>query len=176
MSYEDLYNQINKITGYNFENYIFYWPNDVQKKNGNIKKRNLRSSKKNNNENNNMINKFSIYENEDIIINESNIDKCHDYINFKTNELIIMENYGINQFTPNNIDRCSIYEYNLEIKILKNNKSNNNINYNNLDNIPRIFKVHLLENEDEHLIYNYIYKYLELFTEKEKINKKRLNK
>jgi ubiquitin carboxyl-terminal hydrolase 4/11/15 len=75
MSYEDLYNQINKITGYNFENYIFYWPNDVQKKNGNIKKRNLRSSKKNNNENNNMINKFSIYENEDIIINESNIDK-----------------------------------------------------------------------------------------------------
>ena len=176
MSYEDLYNQINKITGYNFENYIFYWPNDAKKKNGNIKKRNLRSSKNNNNENINMKNKFNMYENEDIIINESNIDKCQNYISFKTNELIIMENYGINQVTKNNKDRYSIYEYNLEIKILKNNKSNNNINYNNLDNIPRIFKVHLLENEDEHLIYNHIYKYLELFAEKEKINKKRSNK
>ena len=176
LSYEDLYNQINKITGYHFENYIFYWPNDMQKKNGNTKKRNLRSNTNNNNKDIGMNKLFSIYENEDIIINESNIDKCQNYIDFKTNELIMMENYSINNFIPNNIDRSHYYQYNLEIKVIKNNKSNNNINYNNIDNIPRIFKVYILDNEDEHLIYNYIYKYLELFTEKEKANKKKLNK
>ena len=176
MSYEDLYNQINKITGYSFENYIFYWPNDIEKKNVNSKKRNLRSNKKNDNGNTKKNLFGNIYENEDIIINDSNIDKCQNFISVKTNELIIMQNYPMNYFIPNNFERNSYYEYNLEIIIVKNNKNNNNNNYNNIENIPRIFKVYMLETGDDHLIYNYIYNYLELFTEKEKTNKKKVNK
>ena len=164
MSYEDLYNQISKINGYNFENYIIYWPNEIKKKKENKKTRSLRSNQNANNDNN----LIGTYANEDIIINENNIDKCQNFVNFKTNELIMMENYDINFFIKNNIHETPYYEYFLEIRLLKNNK---NSNYNIQENIPRIFKVYLLENGDEHLIYNYIYKYLELFTEKEKIKK-----
>ena len=173
MSYDDLYNQITKITGYIFENYVIYWPNGIKYKNENKKKRNLRSSNKNNNkENNNKI--FNIYENEDIIINECNVDKCQNFMGFKNNELIMMENYNINLFLENHLEEKYYYEYNLEIKVVNNNKSSS-INYNNQDNLPRIFKVCLLEKGDDHLIYNYIYQYLELFNEKDK-NKKKINK
>ena len=173
MSYEDLYKQINKITGYTFENYLLYWPNNIHKKNENKKTRNLRSNKKEKCLNNIIKNLCGIYENEDIIINESNIDKCQNFINFKTNELIMMENYDINFFLPNNYEEIKYHEYNLEIRIVKNNK--NSVNNNNQDNLPRIFRVYLMENGDDHLIYNYIYKYLEFFAEKQK-NKKKVNK
>ena len=174
MSYEDLYNQISKINGYNFDNYIIYWPNEIKKKNENKKTRSLRSNQNSNNDGGGAFsNLFGTYENEDIIINENNIDKCQNFINFKTNELIMMENYDINFFIKNNIQETPYYEYILEIRLFKNNK--NSINYNMHENIPRIFKVYLLENEDDHLIYNYIYKYLQLFTEKEK-NKKNISK
>ena len=174
MSYEDLYNQISKINGYNFDNYIIYWPNEIKKKNENKKTRSLRSNQNSNNDGGGAFsNLFGTYENEDIIINENNIDKCQNFINFKTSELIMMENYDINFFIKNNIQETPYYEYILEIRLFKNNK--NSINYNMHENIPRIFKVYLLENEDDHLIYNYIYKYLQLFTEKEK-NKKNISK
>ena len=166
MSYEDIYNQISKTNGYNFGNYIIYWPNEIKKKNENRKTRSLRTKKIANNDYNNL---FGTCENEDIIINENNIDKCQNFINFKTNELIMMENYDINFFIKSNIHETPYYEYFLEIRLLKNNK--NSSNYNIQENIPRIFKVYILENGDEHLIYNYIYKYLELFTENGKIKK-----
>ena len=177
MSYDDLYNQISKITGYTFDNYTIYWPNEIKKKNDTKKIRNLRSSINNNNENNNKKNASSIYENEDIIINEYNIDKCQNFISFKTNELIMMENYNINLFIQNDLEETYYYEYNLELKLINNYKSTSYINYNNQDNLPRIFKVYLLEKGDDHLIYNYIYKYLELYNEKDKNkNKKKINK
>ena len=173
MSYEDLYNQINKITGYTFNNYAIYWPNEIKQKNETKKSRILRSNINNNNDNNKK-NTSIIYENEDIVINEYNIDKCQNFISFKTNELIMMENYNIIQ---NDIEENYYYEYNLEIKLINNNKSINSNNYNNQDTIPRIFKVYLLEKGDEHLIYNYIYQYLELYNEKDKDkNKKKINK
>ena len=171
MSYDDIYNQINKITGYIFENYVIYWPNEIRKKNNNKKIRNLRSSKNNNNDNNKK-NIFGLYENEDIIINECNIDKCQNFISFKTNELIMMENYNINLFIKNNLEETYYYEYNLEIKVVNNNNKTASNIYNNQDNIPRIFKIYLLEKGDDHIIYNYIYQYLELYGEKEKGKKK----
>ena len=174
MSYEDLYNQVNKITGCTFENYIIYWPNYIQKKKDNKKTRNLRSNKNSNNYNDLKKSLLGIYENADIIINESNIDKCQNFISFKTNELIMMENYDMNFFMPNNSEDINYYEYNLEIRVIKNNK--NNANNDKQENIPRIFKVYFIENGDDHLIYNYIYQYLEFFTEKEKTKKTSQNK
>ena len=38
MSYKDLYQQMSKITGYAFNNYVMYWPNEITNKNGNKKK------------------------------------------------------------------------------------------------------------------------------------------
>ena len=129
MSYEDLYNQISKINGYNFDNYIIYWPNEIKKKNENKKTRSLRSNQNSNNDGGGAFsNLFGTYENEDIIINENNIDKCQNFINFKTNELIMMENYDINFFIKNNIQETPYYEYILEIRLFKNNK--NSINFN----------------------------------------------
>ena len=168
MSYDELYNQISKITGYTFNNYVVYWPNEIINKNENKKSRILRSSKNKNNGNNIKKKLFGLYENEDIIINECNLDKCLNFMNYKTNELILMENYETVE--ENNYD----YEYNIELKLINNNKTTCN-NYNNQDNIPRIFKVYLMEKGDDHLIYNYIYQYLELFNENEK-NKKKLSK
>ena len=167
MSYDDIYNQISKITGYTFSNYSIYWQNEIKNENIYKKTRKLRSSK---NTNNLKKHELGIYENEDIIINECNIDKCQNFINFKTNELIMMENYNPDLFIKNK-EETFYYEYNLEIKVINNNKTNSN-NYNNQENIPRIFKVYLLDKEDNHLIYNYIYHYLELFNEKEKPKKK----
>ena len=176
MSYDDLYDQVSKITGYTFQNYIFYWPNEVQKKENNNKIRSLRSSKNKNNVYNNNNNLFGIYDNNaDVIINECNIDKCQNFISFKTSELILMENYSINNYFKEDI-LDEPYEYNLEIKVVNNNKNNNNSNnINNQDNIPRVFKVYLSETGDDHLIYNYIYQYLELFSEEEKMKKKLRN-
>ena len=173
MSYYDLYDQVSKIAGISFENYVFYWPNEKRKTENNKKTRNLRSSKNKNNGNKNSLN---IYDNnEDIIINECNIDKCQNYISCKTNELILMENYNIKNFFTEDILEIP-YEYYLEIKIVNNNKTNNNShNLNCQDNIPRVFKVYLSETGDDHLIYNYLYQYLELFTEEEKMKKKLRN-
>ena len=61
MSYDDLYNQVSKITGYTFDNYAIYWPNEIKKKNQTKKIRNLRSSINNNYDNNNKKNTSSIY-------------------------------------------------------------------------------------------------------------------
>ena len=172
MSYDDLYNQVSKITGYSFNNYIFYWPNEIKKKNDNKKVRNLRSSKNKNNDNSIKKSLLGINENEDLIISECNLDKCQNFISFKTNELILMENYNINLYFDEYVLE-EPYEYNLEIKIPNNNNKNTSSNNNfNQDNIPRVFKVYFTEKGEEHLIYNYIYQYLELFTEEEKIKKK----
>ena len=75
----------------------------------------------------------------------------------------MMENYNINLFIQNDLEETYYYEYNLELKLINNYKSTSYINYNNQDNLPRIFKVYLLEKGDDHLIYNYIYQYLELY-------------
>ena len=167
MSYDDIYNQINKITGYKFDNYSIYWQNEINNENKIKKTRKLRSSKNSNNIKRNII---GHYENEDIIINEFNIDKCQNFINFKTNVLIMMENYNYEFFQKNKDETC-YYEYNLEIRVINNNKTNS-INYNNQENIPRVFKVYLLNEEDDHLIYNNIYQYLNLFNGKENPKKK----
>ena len=170
MSYDDLYNQVNKITGYSFENYLIYWPNEMKKQNKCSKTRILRSTNKNNSSFSHFkTNLFGNYENDDYIINEFNWDKCQNFISYKTNELIIMENYDKSFYNSNNEEEYT-YEYYLEIKVLNDNK-NSSKNLKNLDNIPRIFKVYLLNNGDNHLIYNKIYQYLELYTEKEKIKK-----
>ena len=82
-----------------------------------------------------------------------------------------MENYN-NNLHYNQYVLVGPYEYNLEIKITNNNNKNTSSNINfNQDNILRVFKVYFTEKGEEHLVYNYIYKYLELFTEEEKIKK-----
>jgi len=69
MSYEDLYQQMSKITGYTFNNYVMYWPNEIRSKNGNKKQRNLRSGKNSNNDYNLKKKLFEAYENQDIYLN-----------------------------------------------------------------------------------------------------------
>ena len=170
MSYEDLYQQMSKITGYTFNNYVMYWPNEITNKNESKKKRTLRSGKNSINEYSLKKNLFGSLENQDININECNLDKCQNFINSKSNDLIIMENYGIDD----DIYNYEIYEYNIELKIMNNCKKANN-NINKQDNLPRIFQTYFFKNEDDHLIFNNIYQYLESFTEKEK-PKKNLNK
>ena len=148
MSYDDLYTQVSKITGYTFEKYIIYWQNENKRKIQNKKLRTLRSSKNVNKENNYKNSMFEHYENEDIIINECNIDKCQNFMNFKTNELVLMENYNDSFFLKSSLENNFYYEYNLEIKMINNNKSTSNI-YNNQENIPRVFNISLLEKKRE---------------------------
>ena len=170
MSYEDLYQQMSKITGYTFNNYVIYWINEIKNKNGNKKSRNLRSCNYSNNKYSLKSQLFALYEHNDISINEYNLDKCQNFINSKSNDLIIMENYG------NDEDAYSydIYEYNIELKIMNNFKKINN-STNKQDNLPRIFHAYFLKKEDDHLVFNNIYQYLESFTEKEK-TKRKINK
>ena len=170
MSYEDLYQQMSKITGYTFSNYVMYWPNEIRSKNGNKKQRNLRSGKNSNNDYNLKKKLFEAYENQDININECNLDKCQNFINSKSNDLIIMENYGID----GDVYSYEVYEYNIELKIINISKKANN-NSNKQDNLPRIFQTYFFKKEDDHLIFNNIFQYLESFTEKEK-SKNKLNK
>lgn len=145
MSYDDIYEQMSKITGYNFDNYVIFWKNKMKHK-GNKKRRNLRNQ-----------NNFPIeYNNDDIIINETPFEKCENFMNYKNNELIIMEN-------PKFGDDDKDYEYNIHLHVMCNK------NYNQ-ENMDRIFKVDMNEKNEEHLIYNYIYNYLEYF-----INKKNKN-
>ena len=73
MSYDDIYEQVNKIIGYNFDNYAVYWKNNM--KNKNKKKR----------RNDYFLNDFI---NDDIIVNESNCEKCQNFMEYKNDELI----------------------------------------------------------------------------------------
>ena len=160
MSYDDIYTQISKITGLSFKKYIFYWPSGTNNKTENYKRKSLRSNKNKEDKKNNQ------GDTNDIIITECNSDKCHNFINSKINELYLMEIYDKDDFVKENPNEA-IYEYNIEVKI----KSNNN-KYNNINNIPRLFKAFLSENDDNHLIYNNIYKYLESYRVKYKCKKK----
>ena len=147
MSYVDIYEEMSKIIGYNFENYVIYWKNNMKTK-GNRKKKTRA---------NNYL--YEEFINDDIIINEINFDKCENFMTYKNNELIIMENLKVD----NNIKD---HEYNLHIKVV-----NSRYNYNQ-ENIDRVFKVHLAEKDDDHLIFNYIYNYLESFVDKKNKNDK----
>ena len=150
MSYDDIYKEMNKILGYNFDNYVIYWKNNL-KKNDNNKKRTR-------------TNKYINYKfnNDDIIINENNLNKCENFMTYKNNELIIMENYKF----EDNIDNINNFEYNIHLVIV-----NSRYNYNH-EKIDRVFKVSMTKKDDDHLIYNYIYNYLETFVDKKNKNNK----
>ena len=169
MTYDDLYDQVNKITGYVFENYIFYWPNELIIQKENKRTRSLRS-RKNKSNGNFKGNENDINNREDIIINACNTDKCQNYVDFKTKELILMENYNFNSYLNENIIE-EPYRYDLEINIVNPKNSYNN-HCKLQDNMPRVFKVYFTDVSEDHLIYHNIYKYLELFTEEEKTKKK----
>ena len=148
MSYDDIYKEMSKIIGYNFDDYVIYWKNNL-KQNDNRKKRTRT--------NNYYINKFN---NDDIIINENNFNKCESFMNYKNNELIIMENRKFDNINNNN------YEYNIHLVIM-----NGRYNYNH-EKIDRVFKVSMAQKDDDHIIYNYIYDYLESFVDKKNKNNK----
>ena len=165
MSYDDIYDYMNKITGYKFDNYVIYWKNNEKNRYGNNKKRRtLRSNNKNKD-----INDYNdILLNEDIIINDFNYDKCQYFINSKINELILFENPALQ-----NYDEFDYY-YNIHLKVIN---SKNNYYYNSQENIDRVFKVRLSEKEegDDFLIFNYIYKYLENFLDNKKNKKEKIH-
>ena len=149
MSYDDIYKEMSKIIGYNFDDYVIYWKNNL-KQNDNRKKRTR-------------INNYYInykFNNDDIIINENNFNKCESFMNYKNNELIIMENYKFENTNDNN------YEYNIHLVIM-----NSRYNYNH-EKIDRVFKVSMAQKDDDHIIYNYIYDYLESFVDKKNKNNK----
>ena len=149
MSYDDIYKEMSKIIGYNFDDYVIYWKNNL-KQNDNRKKRTR-------------INNYYInykFNNDDIIINENNFNKCESFMNYKNNELIIMENHKFDNINNNN------YEYNIHLVIM-----NSRYNYNH-EKIDRVFKVSMAKKDDDHLIYNYIYDYLESFVDKKNKNNK----
>ena len=149
MSYDDIYKEMSKIIGYNFDDYVIYWKNNL-KQNDNRKKRTR-------------INNYYInykFNNDDIIINENNFNKCESFMNYKNNELIIMENHKFENTNENN------YEYNIHLVIM-----NSRYNYNH-EKIDRVFKVSIAQKDDDHLIYNYIYDYLESFVDKKNKNNK----
>ena len=144
MSYDDIYEQVNKIIGYNFDNYAVYWKNNM--KNKNKKKR----------RNDYFLNDFI---NDDIIVNESNCEKCQNFMEYKNDELIIMQN-------PKFDEDKKDYEYNIHLHVV-----NSKYHYNQ-ENIARVFKVFLSQFDDEHLIYNHIFNYLESFVDKKNKNGK----
>ena len=148
MSYDDIYKEMSKIIGYNFEDYVIFWKNNL-KQNDNRKKRTR-------------INNYYInykFNNDDIIINENNFNKCESFMNYKNNELIIMENRKFDNINNN-------YEYNIHLVIM-----NSRYNYNH-EKIDRVFKVSMAQKDDDHIIYNYIYDYLESFVDKKNKNNK----
>ena len=146
MSYDDIYEQMSKITGYNFENYVIYWKNNMKKK-GNTKRKNLRNKDY-------FLNEFF---DDDIIVSEYNYEKCQHFMSYKNNELVIMENPKFNSDNKG-------FDYNIHLHVV-----NNRYNYNQ-ENVDRVFKVHMDEKDDEHLVFNHIFNYLEFF-----INKKNKN-
>ena len=148
MSYDDIYEQVNKIIGYNFENYVVYWKNNMKNKNKK-KRRTIRL-------NDYLMNEFI---NDDIIVNESNCEKCQNFMEYKNDELIIMQN-------PKFDDDKKDYEYNIHLHVV-----NNKYHYNQ-ENIARVFKVFMAQFDDEHLIYNHIFNYLESFVDKKNKNDK----
>jgi ubiquitin C-terminal hydrolase len=148
MSYDDIYEQVNKIIGYNFENYVVYWKNNMKNKNKK-KRRTVRL-------NDYLMNEFI---NDDIIVNESNCEKCQNFMEYKNDELIIMQN-------PKFDDDKKDYEYNIHLHVV-----NNKYHYNQ-ENIARVFKVFMAQFDDEHLIYNHIFNYLESFVDKKNKNDK----
>ena len=148
MSYDDIYDEMNKIIGYKFENYVIYWKNNMKEK-SNKKMR----SKKNNNHS------FDEFKNDDIIINDIHFDKCENFMSYKNNELIIMENLKLD-------NESNDLEYNIHLRVV-----NNRYNYNQ-EILDRVFKVNLSENDEDHLIFNYIYNYLESFVDKKYKNDK----
>ena len=148
MSYDDIYEQVNKIIGYNFENYVVYWKNNMKNKNKK-KRRTIRI-------NDYLMNEFI---NDDIIVNESNCEKCQNFMEYKNDELIIMQN-------PKFDDDKKDYEYNIHLHVV-----NNKYHYNQ-ENIARVFKVFMAQFDDEHLIYNHIFNYLESFVDKKNKNDK----
>jgi len=148
MSYDDIYEQVNKIIGYNFENYVVYWKNNMKNKNKK-KRRTIRL-------NDYLMNEFI---NDDIIVNESNCEKCQNFMEYKNEELIIMQN-------PKFDDDKKDYEYNIHLHVV-----NNKYHYNQ-ENIARVFKVFMAQFDDEHLIYNHIFNYLESFVDKKNKNDK----
>ena len=103
MSYDDIYEQVNKIIGYNFENYVVYWKNNMKNKNKK-KRRTIRI-------NDYLMNEFI---NDDIIVNESNCEKCQNFMEYKNDELIIMQN-------PKFDDDKKDYEYNIHSHVVNNN-------------------------------------------------------
>ena len=144
MSYDDIYEQVNKIIGYNFDNYAVYWKNNMKNK----------SKKKRRNDY--FLNDFI---NDDIIVNESNCEKCQNFMEYKNDELIIMQN-------PKFDEDKKDYEYNIHLHVV-----NSKYHYNQ-ENIARVFKVFLSQFDDEHLIYNHIFNYLESFVDKKNKNGK----
>ena len=148
MSYDDIYEQVNKIIGYNFENYVVYWKNNMKNKNKK-KRRTIRI-------NDYLMNEFI---NDDIIVNESNCEKCQNFMEYKNDELIIMQN-------PKFDEDKKDYEYNIHLHVV-----NNKYHYNQ-ENIARVFKVFMAQFDDEHLIYNHIFNYLESFVDKKNKNDK----
>ena len=148
MSYDDIYEQVNKIIGYNFENYVVYWKNNMKNKNKK-KRRTIRL-------NDYLMNEFI---NDDIIVNESNCEKCQNFMEYKNDELIIMQN-------PKFDEDKKDYEYNIHLHVV-----NNKYHYNQ-ENIARVFKVFMAQFDDEHLIYNHIFNYLESFVDKKNKNDK----
>ena len=160
MSYEDIYDSMNQLTGYHFDNYVIYWKNNLKTKFGNKKRKILR------NDNNKNYDTYLLL-NEDIIINEFNREKCQNFFNNKNNELIIFENPKLD-----NYDEYDYY-YNIHLKVIN---SKNNYYYNSQENIDRIFKARLPEkDEDDFLIFNYIYKYLENFIDNKKNKKEKIH-
>lgn len=146
MSYDDIYEQASKNIGYNFDNYVIYWRNNMKRKNN--KKRRTMSK---------IRDIYDEFINDDVIINESNLEKCQNFINYKNHELIIMEN-------PIFEESKKDYEYNIHLHVI-----NSKYHYNQ-ENIDRVFRVYLSEKNDDHLIYNHIYNYLESFVDKKNKN------
>ena len=148
MSYDDIYEEVNKIIGYNFDNYVVYWNNNMKNKS----KKKIRNTGINDY-------LFKEYANDDIIVNESNCEKCQNFMEYKNDELIIMQN-------PKFEDDKKDYEYKIHLHVV-----NNKYHYNQ-ENIARIFKVFMSQFDDEHLIYNHIFNYLESFVDKKNKNNK----
>ena len=168
LSFNDIYNNIKKIYGYDFSNYIFFWPKYNNKYNSSY----LRHNKKRRNnlyENNSLFDVSDNSNNEEkkemIIINENNNEKCCNFIMNAGNLLFLMENIDNNEILNNSKEK-HCYEYFIKMKLVDDNNVNSN-KYNFEENIPRVFKVNLLKKHDtdnNHAIFSQIYKYINTFS------------
>lgn len=180
MSFHDLYNYINKNYGYNFNNYIFFWPKYNIKNSNTYLRYNKQRKIRNNLYNNISFDDYNDleYKEELITINESNEEKLFSFMTDGANILFLMEDYN-NQ----KINESYYYEYYIKVIIFNNNLNNKNKNIE--ENIPRIFKGNLSPKNEKnnHNVYNYINNYINSFFEenikentKIKNNKKKQNK